>query len=235
MENRTLLGIAAVVLAAFGILWGVVKAVDMGSGDAEFQKTLESLKQVKSFRGAYSATASSTSHSERTWEVDCNRVIVHQQSHDSQTNSDSPFDMREDELLVGNQRYARNRNGSWENEGDAGIRYSAKRYCESIASGGERELLPDLHEMISHAITQKGDKKTVNGVRCREWKFDVRTAISSRVGSICIGVDDHLPYELVMDGGRYSYSDYNQPIPLEAPDATLQPASSTVGSTDGSN
>ena len=41
---------------------------------------------------------------------------------------------------------------------------------------------------------------------------------------MCLGVDDHLPYELTMDGGVYSYSDYNRAIQLEVPEAGVQPA-----------
>lgn len=226
MDSRKL-WIGAAVLAAGAIFWGVGQAVGPSGGDTEFKKTLEAMEQVKSFRGAYVESASSTPHSERVWEVDCNRVIVHQQFHDSTSNADSPFNMKEEELLVGDQRYIRDSNGSWENTGYAGDRGSAKWYCENIARGTVRDLMPDIRKMISHAITEKGDKKTVNGARCREWKFDMRTAVSVEQGSMCIGVDDHLPYELTMDGGHYSYSDYNRPIQIEAPDAALQPASST--------
>jgi len=230
MVDRRWLWISACLLIAGGIFWGVGEAVGPSGGDTEFRKTQESMKQVKSFRSAFTESASSSGHSERLWEVDCNRVVVHEHSHDSQTNTDSAFEMKEDELLVGEQRYIRESNGSWENSGYAGDRSSAKWYCARIAEGGASGLLPDMFTLLSHGITEKGDKKTVNGVRCREWKFDIRTPLSSRVGAICIGVDDHLPYEMTMDGGHYFYSDYNQPIPIEAPEAALQPASSTGGS-----
>ena len=229
MGNRRGLWIAASLLAAGAIFWGVGQAVGPSSGDTEFKQTLESMKQVKSFRGAYSESASST-QSARLWEVDCNRVIVHQHSHDSQTNTESSYGMREDELLVGDQRYVREGNGAWENTGYAGDRGSAKWYCENIARGTVRDLLPDMYKLVSHGISEKGEKKTVNGVRCREWKFEIRTVMSSQKGSVCIGVDDHLPYEMTMDGGHYSYSDYNRPIQIEAPEAALQPASSTTES-----
>jgi len=223
MGNRRGLWIGTCLMLAAGIFWGVGQAVGPSSGDTELRKTLEALKQVKTFRGAYIASASS-SHSERIWEVDCNRVIVHQQSHDSQSNTESPFDMKEEEFLVDDQRYIRDSNGSWENAGYAGDRDTAKWYCQSLAGGSAGELLPDVSIMLSHAIMHKGDKKTVNGTHCREWKFEIVTALSSRPGSVCLGVDDHLPYEMTMDGGRYSYSDYNRPIPLDAPQAAVQPA-----------
>lgn len=231
MGNRSWLWMGASLLIGGVIIWAVGQAVNPSSGDTEFKKTLESIKQVKSFRGAYIESASSSQHSERLWEVDCNQVIVHQQSHDAQSNADSPFEMKEEELLVGDQRYTRDRDGSWENNGFAGERYSAKWYCDNLARGTVRDLLPDMYTLISHAMTEKGDKKTVNGVRCQEWKFAVRSAVLADGGSMCIGLNDHLPYEMTMkNGGHYSYSDYNRTIQFEAPAAVLQPASSTDGS-----
>jgi hypothetical protein len=227
MGNRRWLWIGASLLLAGAIFWGVGQAVGPSSGDTEFRKTLEAMKQVKSFRGTYVQSTSGAQHSERLWEVDCGRVIVHKQFHEAQTNSDSPFDMNEDELLVGDQRYTRNSDGSWENTGYAGDRNTARWHCDSLPRA---DLLPDIPTMLSHAVSEKGDKKTVNGVRCREWKLAIVTPLSARHGSICIGLDDHLPYEMTMDGGRYSYSDYNRTIQFEAPEAVLQPASSTDGS-----
>jgi hypothetical protein len=240
MENRSWLWIGAAVLVAGAVFWGVGQSVGPSNGDVEFQKTLESMKQVKSFRGAYIEAASSVLHSQRLWEVDCNRVIVHQQSlssqsgssqsGDSQSNSDSPFEMKHDELLVGEHVYTRDRDGSWENAGDAGPTYSAKWYCDNLAQGTIRDLLPDILTMTRHAVIGKGDKKTVNGVRCREWNFVMRSAVNGQQGSVCIGVDDHLPYEMTMEGGgHFTYSDYNRPIQIEAPEAVLQSASSTSG------
>ena len=51
MDNRRWLWIGATLLVAGFVFWGVGQAVNPSSGDAEFQKTLEAMKQVKSFRG----------------------------------------------------------------------------------------------------------------------------------------------------------------------------------------
>ena len=107
MGNRRGLWIGAFLLGAGMIFWGVGQAVGPSGGDTEFQKTLESMKQIKSFRGAYIESTPGAQNSERLWEVDCNRVIVHHHSHNSQTNADSPLEMQADELLVGDQRYTR--------------------------------------------------------------------------------------------------------------------------------
>jgi hypothetical protein len=225
MGNKIWIG--AAVLVAGLIFWGVGQAVNPSSGDTEFQKTLEALKQVKSFRGSYNQ---SVSHTERLWEVDCNRVIVHQQSNDAQSGADAAFAMREDELLVGDQRFTHASDGSWTNDGYAGDRGSAKWYCDNMARATVSDLLPDIRTILRHALFEKGDKKTVNGVQCRMWKFAVRSATLAQQGSMCVGVDDHLPYEMITDGGHYSYSDYNRPIQFEAPDAVLQATSASGGS-----
>src|SRR6202790_3614839 len=49
-----------------------------GSGEKEFQKTLDAMKQVHSFRVALAASPG-TQRSEMLWEVDCNRDLFHYQ------------------------------------------------------------------------------------------------------------------------------------------------------------
>ena len=230
MANRGF-WIGACVLLAVAIFWGVGQAVNPSSGDTEFKKALESIKQVKTFRGAYIESASSTQHSEHLWEVDCTRGFVHQQTHDLQSNPDHSYEMKQDELLVGDQRYSRSGDGSWEHIGHIGPLYSGKWYCDNLAKGTLRDLLPDILTFTRHGTFEEGDKKTVNGVSCREWKFDVRTPILVQKGSMCLGVDDHLPYEMITENGtHYTYSDFNRPIQLDVPDALLQSASSADGS-----
>src|SRR6201984_1880560 len=98
MGNRGWLWSGAGLLGGGLIFWAVGQAVNPTSGDTEFHKTLEAMKQVKSFRGAYNESASSTQRSVRLWEVDCNRVIVHEHSQDEQSSTDSPFEMNQHEL-----------------------------------------------------------------------------------------------------------------------------------------
>ena len=82
--------------------------------------------------------------------------------------------------------------------------------------------------MIKRGILQKGDKKTVNGVRCREWLVTMKGGFSGlEHDTVCLGLDDHLPYDLTVDWehSHYSFSDYNAPINIEVPEAAVQPAS----------
>jgi hypothetical protein len=84
--------------------------------------------------------------------------------------------------------------------------------------------------MIQRGILQKGDKKTVNGVRCREWLVTMKGGFSGlEHDTICLGLDDHLPYELSVDfeNSHTSFSDYNTAITFDLPEAAVQPASAT--------
>ena len=228
MGNR--FWIVACVLAAGLVFWGIGYFVSPNSGDTEFQKALEATQQVKSFRGTQVAGASSNQHGARLWEVDCYRGILHKQSSEQVNGTDAP-EVTEDEFLVGYDRYARGKDGFWEKTGDTHQIYSAKWYCENLAKGTLRDLLPDFRAMLRNALIGKGDKKVVNGVRCQEWRYAMKSRYSGAQGSIYLGLQDHLPYQMTIDGGdQYSYSDYNRPNPFEAPEAVVQEASSTEGS-----
>ena len=209
--------------------WGMSYVLTPNDGDAEFQKMLDAMKQVKSFRGAFVGTTPSTQHSERIWEVDCNQGIVRKQSQDLPI-GENPVETKEDMLLVGSdQKYTRTSDGSWEKTKYTSKLYSASWYCDAIAQGTVRDLLPDVRAELKSATFGKGDKKTVNGVRCQDWDFTMHSATTQGLkGSVCIGLEDHLPYEMTTIAGHYSYSDYNRPLQFELPDG-LQPASSSEG------
>jgi hypothetical protein len=211
--------IAVVLLTAGLFVWGVGYVMTPDGGDAEFQKMLEATEHVKSFRGAY---VDSVQHSEKLWEVDCNRKVVHKRSQTS------PTDVKEDQLLVGLDRYAHDPDGSWVTTTDKHLMYSGQWYCENLAQGTLRDLLPDTRSMLRNAMIGKAAKKTVNGVQCQDWQFAMKSSTSGVHGTVCIGIDDHLPYEMTTDsGGHYSYSDYNHPIQFEVSESILESASST--------
>jgi hypothetical protein len=227
MGNR--LWIGAILLAVL-FFWGVGYVLTPENGDAEFQKMLEAMEQVKSFRGTFVGTTPNTQHSERLWEVDCNRGIVHKQSKEL-PNSANPVEVNDDEYMVGSdQKYTRTSDGSWDKTKYDPKIYSASWYCDNLAQGTVRDLVPDVRAMLRSATIGKGDKKTVNGVRCQDWNYAMHSSTSGVRGSVCIGLADHLPYEMTTDnGGHYSYTDYNRPMQFDGPEAVLQPVSSTGG------
>jgi len=221
MGNRWLL-IGAILLIG-GFFWAVSFVVTPSNGDAEFQKMLEAMRQVKSFRGVYTDSASAAHPSERLWELDCNRSILHKQSQDLPTSADAPLNIKEDQFFVGSdQMFTLASDGAWQKTRYTSQLYSASWYCDNVAQGTVRDLLPDVRAMLRSAMIGKGDKKTVNGVRCQDWKFAMKSSTSGQQGFVCIGLEDHLPYQMTIDdGGRYSYSDYNSPIQFKVPDGVL--------------
>lgn len=232
MGDRYWLWVGARLLVGVAIVAWAASYLGPGSGEKEFQKTLDAMKQVRSFRVAYSANPG-TQHNEMLWEVDCSRDVVHQQEHFTDTSRNPPVDMSHDAMMVAGRGYDRKSDGSWSQSryGYQGI--SAKWYCGSLAQGTDTNLLPQIATMIKRGILQKGDKKTVNGVRCREWLVTLKGGTSGlEHDTVCLGLEDHLPYEMTVDWAhsRASFSDYNAPIQLDLPDAAVQPASSTNGS-----
>jgi hypothetical protein len=187
------------------------------------------MKQVRSFRVAFTATPG-TQHNDRLWEVDCNRDLLHYQWH--VTDSSRPdMGMDRNEIHVANQEFDHESDGSWSKPTYTGR--SAKWYCENLAQGTDSTVLPQIATMIKRGILQKGDKKTVNGVRCREWLVTMKGAPNGlEHDTICLGQRDHLPYELTVDWehARSSYSDYNSPIQFDLPESVLEPASASNGS-----
>jgi hypothetical protein len=71
----------------------------------------------------------------------------------------------------------------------------------------------------------------VSGVRCREWHVTFKAGRGLEHDTVCLGLDDHLPYEMIVDSRhlRTVYSDYNS-LPLTLPKAAVQPASVTSSS-----
>jgi hypothetical protein len=210
--------IVALLVIAGLCYWGVSYVVTPNGGDAEFQKMLEATEHVKTFRGEYVASAD---HSQKVWDVDCNKGIVHKLSETTQTGG-NPL-VQEDQLLVGLDRYAHDTDGTWTKTADKHVMYSGQWYCDNLAQGTLRDLLPDTRSMLRNAMIGKADQKTVNGVRCQDWQFAMKSMSSGVHGTMCIGIDDHLPYEMTTDnGGHYSYSGYNQPMQFEVPEPILE-------------
>jgi hypothetical protein len=232
MGERYWLWVGARLLVGVALVAWAVSYIGTGSGEKEFQKTLDAMKQVHSVRVAYTASPG-TRHNELLWEVDCNRDLVHQQSHYVDTSVNPPVDMKHDEMSVANHAYMRKDDGSWAPAGSGYPGTTAKWYCGNLAQGTDSNLLPEIATMIKRGILQKGDKKTVNGVRCREWLVTMKGAPSGlQHDTVCLGLEDHLPYEMTVDWehSRATFSDYNVPIQLDVPEAAVQSASTSAGS-----
>jgi len=219
---RLAVGVAIVGWAASYLL--------TGSGEKEFQKTLDAMKQVHSFRVSETASAG-TRHKQMLWEVDCPRDLYHYQWRETDT-AIPGMDMTRDEVHFATEEYYRESDGSWSKPRYA-REHPAAWFCGALAQGNDNTLMPRIATMIQRGILQKGDKKTVNSVRCREWLVTMKGAPSGlEHDTVCLGLEDHLPYELTVDWLqlRASFSDYNAPITFDVPEAVVQQASTNTGS-----
>lgn len=205
-----------------------------GSGEKEFQKTLDAMKQIHSFRASYSGTPTGYMHADLLWEVDCLRGMVHQQQNYQSTQTDPPVETKRDEIYVGGKQYERMGDGAWSQVKIAWQGGSPKWYCVNLGQGTDNDVLPPIATMLKRGILQKGDKKTVNGVRCREWNVTMKGSSQPNLehDTVCIGLDDHLPYEMTVDWqhSHSSFSDYNTAIQFDVPEVAVQPASAPTGS-----
>lgn len=222
---------ARLVVAAVLLAWAV-SYLGTGSGEKEFKKTLGAMKQIHSFRASYSATPFGGQHNEMLWEVDCNRDLVHYQSDLVQSGTNPPTEMKEDQVNTGGKQYDHQSDGSWTPSKYSRGSAAAKWFCTSLAQGTDSRVFPDIATMIKRGILQKGDKKTINGVRCREWLVTMQGGYRGlEHDTVCLGLDDHLPYEMTVDyeNSRTTFTDYNASLQIDAPDAAVQPASNTTG------
>jgi len=226
MDNRYWFWVLVRLGVGVAIVAWAASYLGPGSGEKELQKTLDAMKQVHSFRVALTASPG-TQKNEMLWEVDCNRDLFHYQWNVAD-GSRPEMGMSRDELHVANQEFDRQSDGSWSQPKYAIGGRGAKWYCSNLAQGSDSYLLPPIATMIKRGILQKGDKKTVNGVRCREWLIAMKGAPNGlEHDTVCIGLKDYLPYEMTVDWeqARSSFSDYNSPIRFDAPESVLQPIS----------
>jgi hypothetical protein len=232
MHDRYWMWMVVRLLVAVAFVGLVLSYLAPGSGEREFQKTLDAMKQVHSFRAVYLANPG-TQVNDLLWEVDCTREIVHQQAHYIDTGTTPPVDTTRDEMRVGHLWYTRQSDGRWAQTGFSFQGGSPKWYCGKLAAGTDSNILPKIATMIKRGVIEKGDKKTINGVRCREWQVALKGGMANlEHDTVCIGLDDHLPYEWTVDWehSRVSFSDYNKPLPFDLPEAAVQAASATSGS-----
>lgn len=229
MQGRFWFLVGVRLFAAAAIAGLILSCLLPGSGEREFQKTLDAMKHVHTFRALYTSNPG-THLNDLLWEVDCDQQIIHHVEHHVDTSTDPPFDMTQDQMRTSNLWYTRQSDGTWKQTGFSHQGGSPKWYCDKLAAGTDSDILPRIATMLKKGIIQKGEKKTVNGVRCLEWNVASRNGTAAlEHGTVCIGLDDHLPYELSVDWTHThaTFSDYNAPISFDLPAASVQPASAT--------
>jgi hypothetical protein len=139
--------------------------------------------------------------------------------HAVQPDQPNSAGQEQEEFHIGNLVYQRKLDDSWAARPTRTVTPNA--VCQTLAQGTDSKLFPDLATMIQRGIIEKGDKKMVNDVRCREWKVTLKEPKGLEHLTVCLGLDDHLPYEMTMDWqhARATYYDYNATFQLDLPGA----------------
>jgi hypothetical protein len=230
MGGRYWLWLGARLAVGFAIIAWALSYVGSGNGEKEFRTTLDAMRQVRSFRVTMTSGQAEAQHQDLLWEVDCNRDILHFKQHVVDPSRDPGIDFQQDYIMMAGREYDRQEDGSWSQPRTYAATYSAKGYCSLLRQGVDSNVLPQIYTMLDRGVLQKGSKKTVNGVRCREWQVTLKGATAGfEHDTVCIGIEDHLPYELSTDWNHSHavYSDYNSVIALDAPEAEAQQAAAS--------
>jgi hypothetical protein len=231
MGERYWLWLGARLLVAVAIVgWAFSYLTPGGAGEKEFQRALDAMKTIRSVRIASVADPTKTQHSEISWDLVCAQNAYRYKWRLVESDPDRPAELNREEIHVGSTEYDRQKDDVWQpHQFASGVR-SAQSICSQLAQGTDSNLMPAIATMIKRGILQKGDKKTVNGVRCREWLVTIKGGSSGlEHDTICLGLNDHLPYEMTVDWEHLhtTYSDYNSLQQIDLPPAALQPASAT--------
>jgi hypothetical protein len=195
-----------------------------GSGEKEFARAKQALRSVKSYKYQMIADSKGRQYHEGTGEMDCQNGD-HTTLHIVNTSDpDHPFDQTTEEIRVAGKGYSRSGEGPWIQMRYIGMAPpDPKIECQMLAAGRVVSSFPDYDALIKRAMIGKGDKKTLNGVRCREWKAVIPHGSNSMPDSttVCLGLDDHLPYEVHEPYGVHLiYRDFNVPLQIEEPEIT---------------
>jgi hypothetical protein len=218
---------ARLVIAAILVGWGLTYLMP-GGGEKEFQRALTAMKQVQSVRYSMVVDPSPKHHSEGKGELTCQQDAFHSVSHMVLQDEGQSADINEELVRTGDSEFRRQADGSWRQTSQSLVGPRPGTMCRYLVEGFDTEVLPPMEQMLKRGIIDKGEKKTVDGVRCREWKVTMRGEVAPlERRTVCLGLDDHLPREMTVDWNkaRWTYSDYNAPIAIEVPTVTLQQTS----------
>ncbi len=212
-------------LIAIAVLLGMALWYRMpASGEREFRRSIEALKKVNSLH--YEMVSDlPAQHTEQNGDLVCSDDALREATHVviHQGDKDTSFDT--EVRHVGGQQYTLQPSGLW-SRGYPGGR-SARVMCQRLGTEDGTWILPEFGRMVEHGIIEKGDKKTVNGDVCREWRVTLLNGLGPLLPqspaayehrTICLGVDDHLPREMTSTArpGHWTYA-FDTSVKIETP------------------
>jgi hypothetical protein len=182
------------------------------SGLSELKKMSAAMQNARSWR-IETIVNEPTKKSQSAVEVYCPSRF-HEVSSSSREEGGSVFENSSESYWIEGTSYAK-KGSQWT------ISQETRSHSASCAYGprGTDALLNQLDPIIALGKVHKGDKRIVNGERCRDWIASVRAPDGWRDQfGVCIG-DDDLPREVFTPDRQMveTYSDWNIPIRIEAP------------------
>jgi hypothetical protein len=212
------LGITGLLLIAFAVYW-----LSPPSGEQEFGRAVEAMKLLRSYRYSSTTAPRPTRHTETHGEMNCSQAALHQVVHvvDQEL---KPSDFVEETVRLNSGTFQRNDEGTWTRRTLSEGWEKPEQLCAKLGSGIDIPFFPDMSRMQRNGIFEHGEKKTLNGVTCRLWKVGVTeygSGLEHR--TVCLGENDHLPYEVTSDydQSRTTFSDYNTALEVPEPPATV--------------
>lgn len=199
------------------------------SGQSELQKAFDAKKAARSWRTVTLLRAHPGRAMETTVEVSC---------PDREHIMTTLGDTRYESIRIGNQAWIRSNEGEWKEQPavpDAypcGSNFGAPAPWAMMNEGRDPVSVIATMAAKMNAAVGRGDLANVGDSSCQRWVVTFQHPGSSGRGlnySVCIGISDHLPREVVMGSGGLAttYSDWNKPMQIEAPAAPAQSSKAT--------
>jgi hypothetical protein len=214
--------IARLAVAALLVGWVFAALFLPDSGKEELQRSLAALKKIDTLH--YAMTSDNPiQRTEIEGDLVCSEGAFYRKTHVQLHDPKNPVAADLQTLRTDGKQYNLMSNGYWRH--DPFATETAETTCGKIAQGQQSWILPDLSSFIEHGIIEKGDKKTIDGKRCREWKIADLSGPGSlrrhgaRHVTLCLDLDDHLPREMVLaeSNSHWTY-DFNQAVHIQVPE-----------------
>ncbi len=185
-------------------------------GDKQFRRSQQALRSVQSWTYVVSTANNNVKRHEYS-EVSCaagQHTVTTFQSMEGKPGSSGSIE----HLTANGANYVRSGGGDTPWHFTNYSNNSNNLGCWQLSMDMDTAPFPDFNNMLKYGTIERGEKKTVSGTVCQEWKVSMtRPGGSPEERSVCLGVSDHLPHEMVTAYGRTTYSDYNAPIRIERP------------------
>ena len=194
-KNMIVKIIVAVALIAGGWWWFTRR-----NGEEDFQRAMESMKTVTSFRAQMVSSDGQAT------------FVEHECPSSSRTKSPDS-----EQVQVGTEMYYRYASGGWTRSGEP-VEHP-DLVCKRLSTGQQTDPFPPLVELTRRGLMKQGSVVRVGGVKCREWEIQIVHPLGTRKETVCLSTDDFRPVQWKVEGATTTYSDYNKPMNIRAPEA----------------